>query len=57
MGIGAQVVHEERGLAAGIIAAGFGGGTAFLFVPVIASLIKSDGYKTAFLYTGIFQGS
>jgi OFA family oxalate/formate antiporter-like MFS transporter len=25
-------------------------------VPVIASLIKSDGYKTAFLYTGIFQG-
>src|SRR3954471_2012030 len=66
-GIGAALVYggcmgsalkwftKERGLAAGIIAAGFGGGTA-LFVPVIASLIKSDGYKTAFLYTGIFQG-
>lgn len=67
-GIGAALVYggcmgsalkwftKERGLAAGIIAAGFGGGTA-LFVPVIASLIKNQGYKTAFLYTGIFQGA
>jgi OFA family oxalate/formate antiporter-like MFS transporter len=66
-GIGAALVYggcmgsalkwftKERGLAAGIIAAGFGGGTA-LFIPVIATLIKNDGYKTAFLYTGIFQG-
>src|SRR6195256_4345719 len=66
-GIGAALVYggcmgsalkwftKERGLAAGIIAAGFGGGTA-LFVPVIASLIKNDGYKTAFLSTGIFRG-
>ena len=66
-GIGAALVYggcmgsalkwftKERGLAAGIIAAGFGGGTA-LFVPIIASLIKSDGYRTAFIYTGIFQG-
>jgi OFA family oxalate/formate antiporter-like MFS transporter len=66
-GIGAALVYggcmgsalkwftKERGLAAGIIAAGFGGGTA-LFIPVIASMIKNDGYKTAFLYTGIFQG-
>jgi OFA family oxalate/formate antiporter-like MFS transporter len=67
-GIGAALVYggcmgsalkwftKERGLAAGIIAAGFGGGTA-LFVPVIASLIKNQGYQTAFLYTGIFQGA
>ena len=66
-GIGAALVYggcmgsalkwftQERGLAAGIIAAGFGGGTA-LFIPVIASLIKNQGYQTAFLYTGIFQG-
>jgi MFS transporter, OFA family, oxalate/formate antiporter len=66
-GIGAALVYggcmgsalkwftKERGLAAGIIAAGFGGGTA-LFIPVIASLIKNDGYRTAFIYTGIFQG-
>ena len=55
MGSALKWFTKDRGLAAGIIAAGFGGGTA-LFVPVIASLIKNDGYKTAFLYTGIFQG-
>jgi OFA family oxalate/formate antiporter-like MFS transporter len=55
MGSALKWFTKERGLAAGIIAAGFGGGTA-LFVPVIASLIKNQGYKTAFLYTGIFQG-
>jgi MFS transporter, OFA family, oxalate/formate antiporter len=66
-GIGAALVYggcmgsalkwftKERGLAAGIIAAGFGGGTA-LFVPVIASMIQGQGYRTAFLTTGIFQG-
>ena len=46
---------DRRGLAAGIMAAGFGGGTA-LFIPVISSLIASSGYQSAFLATGIFQG-
>ena len=46
---------KGRGFAAGVIAAGFGGGTA-LFIPFIAQMIKTSGYKTAFLYTGIFQG-
>jgi OFA family oxalate/formate antiporter-like MFS transporter len=46
---------ERRGLASGIIAAGFGSGTA-LFVPVIAYLIRQYDYRTAFLWTGIFQG-
>src|SRR6266536_1195334 len=55
MGSALKWFTKERGLAAGIIAAGFGGGTA-LFVPVIASMIAKDGYKTAFLYTGVFQG-
>src|SRR5262249_38292988 len=45
---------KERGFAAGLIAAGFGGGTA-LFIPIIASLIKNSGYQTAFVSTGIFQ--
>jgi MFS transporter, OFA family, oxalate/formate antiporter len=66
-GIGAALVYggcmgsalkwftKERGLAAGIIAAGFGGGTA-LFIPFIASMIKNQGYQTAFITTGIFQG-
>ena len=49
------MVPERRGLASGIIAAGFGSGTA-LFVPVIAYLIRQYDYRTAFLWTGIFQG-
>ena len=66
-GVGAAFVYSScvgsavkwfpgrRGLAAGIIAAGFGGGTA-LFIPVITSLIKSHTYQGAFLYTGLAQG-
>src|SRR6266851_490180 len=66
-GIGAALVYggcigsalkwftKERGFAAGLIAAGFGGGSA-LFIPFIAAMIKNSGYRTAFLYTGIFQG-
>jgi OFA family oxalate/formate antiporter-like MFS transporter len=46
---------DRRGLASGIMAAGFGGGTA-LFVPVIRYLIDNHRYQTAFLWTGILQG-
>jgi OFA family oxalate/formate antiporter-like MFS transporter len=46
---------ERRGLASGIMAAGFGGGTA-LFIPVIQWLIESRGYGSAFLATGALQG-
>jgi OFA family oxalate/formate antiporter-like MFS transporter len=46
---------ERRGLASGIMAAGFGGGTA-LFIPIISSLLKSDGYQKTFLFSGIVQG-
>src|ERR1700752_2262634 len=46
---------DRRGLASGIMAAGFGGGTA-LFIPIISSTIRTSGYQTAFLTTGIFQG-
>jgi len=46
---------DRRGLAAGIIAGGFGAGSA-LFIPLIAAIIHSDGYRTAFLVTGIGQG-
>lgn len=66
-GIGAALVYsgsigsalkwfvERRGLASGIMAAGFGGGTA-LFIPFIAWTIRTQGYRTAFLWTGIIQG-
>jgi OFA family oxalate/formate antiporter-like MFS transporter len=46
---------DRRGLASGIMAAGFGGGTA-LFIPIIQSIIGSGGYRPAFVATGITQG-
>src|SRR5262249_17350821 len=66
-GIGAAFVYSgaigsalkwfptRRGMASGIIAAGFGGGTA-LFMPIIRYLIGTHSYRTAFLVTGIIQG-
>src|SRR5262245_23989786 len=45
----------RRGMASGIIAAGFGGGTA-LFIPIIRYLISTQTYRGAFLVTGIIQG-
>jgi OFA family oxalate/formate antiporter-like MFS transporter len=46
---------DKRGLASGIMAAGFGGGTA-LFIPLISSIIANSGYQQAFIRTGILQG-
>ena len=46
---------QRRGLASGIMAAGFGGGTA-LFIPFISWAIANRGYQSAFISTGIFQG-
>ena len=55
MGSALKWFRERRGLAAGIMAAGFGGGTA-LFIPVISSTIRLHGYETAFIRTGVGQG-
>jgi MFS transporter, OFA family, oxalate/formate antiporter len=46
---------DRRGLASGIIAAGFGSGAA-LFIPFIAHIIRVEDYRAAFLYTGIVVG-
>ncbi len=46
---------NQRGLASGIMAAGFGGGTA-LFIPIISWLIATRGYQSAFIATGLLQG-
>ena len=54
MGSALKWFTKDRGFAAGVIAAGFGGGTA-LFIPIIASIIKTRGFEAAFIYTGIFQ--
>ncbi|GGF52214.1 oxalate/formate MFS antiporter [Azorhizobium oxalatiphilum] len=45
----------NRGLAAGVTAAGFGAGAALTVVP-IAQMIASHGYEAAFLTFGIGQG-
>lgn len=46
---------DKRGTVSGFITAGFGAGSA-LFIPLIARILASSNYKTAFLYTGIAQG-
>ena len=46
---------DMRGTASGMITAGFGAGSA-LFIPLIARILATSGYRTAFLYTGIAQG-
>jgi OFA family oxalate/formate antiporter-like MFS transporter len=66
-GIGAGVIYggsvgnalkwfpDRRGLAAGLTAAGFGLGSALTIIP-IASMIKTSGYQSAFLWFGLGQG-
>lgn len=66
-GIGAGVVYsasvgnalkwfpDRRGLAAGIVAGGFGGGSALTVIP-IANMIAAEGYQQAFLVFGVIQG-
>src|SRR5262249_39682916 len=55
IGVGLGWVPDRRGFALGVIAAGFGSGLA-LFIPILSILLKSHGYREAFLYTGIAQG-
>jgi OFA family oxalate/formate antiporter-like MFS transporter len=47
---------DRRGLASGIIAAGFGGGTA-LFIPFVSSMLQSSGHRATFLAMGVVQGT
>jgi len=53
--VGLKWFPDKLGLASGLIAAGFGSGAA-LFVPFIAHIIRAEGIRSAFLYTGIGQG-
>jgi OFA family oxalate/formate antiporter-like MFS transporter len=55
MGSALKWFKERRGLASGIMAAGFGGGTA-LFIPFISSVIATRGFQSAFIMTGLAQG-
>jgi OFA family oxalate/formate antiporter-like MFS transporter len=56
LGIGMKWFADRRGLASGMVAAGYGSGSA-LFVPFVVYLIKNYDYTTAFLYTGLFQST
>ena len=55
--IGAAVKNfpDRRGMAAGLTAAGFGGGAALTIIP-ISHMIKSQGYGAAFSTFGLVQG-
>jgi len=55
IGVALKWFPDKRGLAAGVIAAGFGAG-ASLFIPVMSYVIRVQDYRAAFLYTGIVQG-
>jgi MFS transporter, OFA family, oxalate/formate antiporter len=46
---------DKRGLAAGLVTAGYGSGAA-VFNPLFAYLIDTRGYQATLLYTGIAQG-
>ena len=46
---------DKRGLATGLTSAAFGSGAAF-FIPIIAHVLHSSGYRTAFIYSGVAQG-
>jgi len=46
----------RRGFAAGLIAAGFGGGSGLFNLIIQKYLIPVYGYQTTFLWTGVLQG-
>jgi len=55
MGSALKWFPNRRGFASGVIAAGYGGGSA-ISVWIIRYLIRDYSYPTAFLTSGIFQG-
>jgi OFA family oxalate/formate antiporter-like MFS transporter len=53
--LGLKWFPDKRGVASGLIAAGYGSGAAF-FNPFFGSLIRSVGHQATFLYSGIVLG-
>lgn len=53
--LGLKWFPDKRGIASGLIAAGYGSGAAF-FNPFLTYLIRTTDYRTTFLLTGIVLG-
>jgi MFS transporter, OFA family, oxalate/formate antiporter len=53
--LGLKWFPDKRGIASGLIAAGYGSGAAF-FNPIFAYLIRDVGYRSTFLITGAVLG-
>jgi len=53
--LGLKWFPDKRGIASGLIAAGYGSGAA-LFNPIFASLLQRDGYRATFIETGVVLG-
>lgn len=54
--LGLKWFPDKRGVASGIIAAGYGSGAAF-FNPGFGYLIRTEGHQGTFLYTGLVLGA
>ena len=55
MGTALKWFPDKRGLAAGMIAAGYGLGSAITAAP-LSTMIRTEGYRHAFLVFGLLQG-
>jgi OFA family oxalate/formate antiporter-like MFS transporter len=54
--LGLKWFPDKRGIASGLIAAGYGSG-ASVFNPFFGFLIRAVGYRATFLYTGLVLGA
>ena len=55
VGTAVKWFSDNRGLAVGLVAGGFGAGTAITIIP-IQMVIAHDGYAAAFFWFGLIQG-
>jgi len=55
VGVAVKWFPDRRGLAVGLVAAGFGAGTALTVIP-IGNMIKASGYAHTFQTFGLIQG-
>ncbi|HTI17998.1 MAG TPA: oxalate/formate MFS antiporter, partial [Trinickia sp.] len=55
VGVALKWFPDRRGMAAGLTAAGFGGGAALTAIP-ISNMIQTSGYQHTFIFFGLLQG-